>query len=117
MNKPAINMQEVFDTVVAHARKQKARAIDPKSHMCAYRTPDGKKCFIGVLIPDSKYNPRIENKGVFAEDIKALLPFSLNAKEHKFLGDLQQIHDSYVVEEWEEKFEEVADEWGLSYSA
>jgi hypothetical protein len=50
--------QELFDIVVAHARKQNKRAI--ANEVCSYRTPEGLKCFAGALIKDEFYIPEME---------------------------------------------------------
>lgn len=42
--------QEAFDGVVRHRRVQPEQALIGPA--CAYRTPEGKKCAIGALMPD-----------------------------------------------------------------
>lgn len=50
--------QEIFDTVVSHLLQQGKPASD--GDYCVYRTTDGLKCAIGVLIPDDEYIPTME---------------------------------------------------------
>ena len=58
------SMQETFDTVVAHLRRQDAKAQIPGSRpgemTFVYRAPDGKRVPVGVLIPDDHYDPALE---------------------------------------------------------
>lgn len=54
-----MNPQEIFNKVWEHAQKKEI-ARDAEGN-CSYRTDDGKRCFIGCLIPDDKYTPVIEN--------------------------------------------------------
>jgi len=60
---------------------------------CYYRHPEtGKACFVGVFIPDDKYSIAFEGKsfeiGLFNE-----IDFPL---EPQFMGDLQEIHDTFL---------------------
>ena len=54
-----MNAQEVFNTVVTGLRKQNAVSETP-SGGCAYRGEHGRKCAVGMLIPDDEYDPRKE---------------------------------------------------------
>ena len=53
--------QQVFDTCLTHLRAQGRRSTDPISGFCMYRGPDGLKCAIGALIPDTAYHLGLEN--------------------------------------------------------
>ncbi|OYU33258.1 hypothetical protein [Novosphingobium sp. PASSN1] len=53
--------QEIFDTCLAHLRAQGRRSVHPDLGICAYRGADNLKCAIGILIPDDKYHPGLEN--------------------------------------------------------
>lgn len=55
--------QQVFDAVVLGMSKQKAIAIN-ESGGCQYRTNDGRKCAIGILLPDELYSTNIEANSV-----------------------------------------------------
>ena len=104
--------QAVFDLVVAGSRAQPVRSMDDNDE-CCYRGPGGIRCFVGHLIPDKDYRPDME--GEPASDVLPLLGF--DGDEIDLLDDLQQIHDSYTPEHWEEKFAETADAYGLTYTA
>lgn len=54
--------QEIFDTVATHLLTQKARAYDEEAGQCLYRTTDGKKCAVGILIDDEAYEELVINE-------------------------------------------------------
>lgn len=95
--------QEIFDKVVAHFAVQREAAAE--DGMCMYRTPDGRKCTIGALIPDEVYSQRLEDKSVgtlvleFPDIMRAsgLSGRGLGLTSYGdlcFLSDLQGVHDS-----------------------
>jgi hypothetical protein len=105
--------QELFDTVVAHLRQQNAKSL--KCGACAYRGDNGMKCAAGILIPDAEYNPTMEGWNV-----------SINSSIDRLIGEdyvsrnvllqLQQTHDVYEVEEWEERFANIASQFDLRFT-
>lgn len=113
--------QEIFDAVVEHARKQNCPAIvySDDGDKCAYRTTDGLMCFVGCLIPDSSYDPIMEEQPI--EDIlpdfgENEVPF--DEKNLDLLKDLQHIHDNcfYGLQSWENEFQHLAAKHGFNYS-
>lgn len=102
-------MQEVFNTVVRHLGKQKSRSVHPEFmqvlNPCAYRGYAGKKCAVGVLIPDEQYSAGFECKGV--ESIAHRIP-ALAGMDIKFLSALQSVHDRTEPFEWETALREMA---------
>ena len=130
--------QEIFDTVVAHARKQGRKCVD-ESGDCLYRHgPD--KCFAGALIPDNVYSTGMEQLNIMPlleantiSDIRVLSMENtdgtltdknlqdlqgLGLREHAILVvTLQKIHDGYKPNRWERQFEDLAKAYGLTYSA
>jgi len=105
--------QEIFDIVAKHLLTQNEKSIIPvqgnclNPWKCLYHSPDGKKCAIGVLIPDKEYKPAIENSG----DVRYLInyhpscPKSLsvycdNTQTMMLLEELQGIHDEMIIEDW-----------------
>ena len=55
--------QGTFDTVLAHARKQGKKSLAHNDQSsCLYRNEDGLMCFVGVLIPDDRYQETMENQ-------------------------------------------------------
>lgn len=122
--------QEAFNQVVKGLAKQKwqrsLRKADTRHFLCCYRSPDGKKCAIGQLIPSSLYSPDMEPQ-VFEEIFVSL---KLRAKKHprlrakvnlltslptSFLVQLRRAHDySHNAEEMRAAFRVVAASWGLT---
>ena len=105
--------QQVFYKVVTALRLQGAKSLlnpDNGSLACAYRSPDGKKCAAGHIIPDELYSPEMESKNPFGIPAFADLVENLT-----FLNDLQYAHDNYNVEDWEECWKELAKQYNLKY--
>lgn len=131
-----MNKQEIFDTVVAHLRKQGKKASlvlgdgDFDGVACRYRTSDGLKCAFGCVINDDEYNPSFEGKSVQGVLEQENCPSSLKNRlgitfspggvptgdNFYLLGALQQVHDHFPVESWEEEFRRVAQENNVIYS-
>lgn len=82
--------------------------------MCRYRTHDGKKCAIGMLIPDDKYGPEMESQRL--TDVCEDIGFSEYAT---FLVQLQKVHDNcetdYFLPQLELGMAIFAELWGLNY--
>lgn len=97
--------QEIFDKVKEHAL-QGMRSVE--LGCCMYRGLEGRKCFVGVLIPDELYDSSFEGKQV------SMLPKGvLPACSISLLQDLQRIHDTRDVEEWPKAFDKLATHRGL----
>jgi hypothetical protein len=90
--------QEIFDTVATHLFTQGKRAMvrdedsDDSTDFCAYRTADGLKCAVGVLLPDELYVPAMENNSVYSLCRTFHLP-SWFHENSGLLGRLQEAHD------------------------
>lgn len=72
--------------------------------VCKFRDGCGGKCFLGALIPDSKYKPSLEEEGPASGLL--LSRFNSNYKnkskpfeyeDESFLRGLQNIHDNNEV--------------------
>jgi len=115
--------QETFDIVVVHARKQKVRAVTPRSIQtqlgggCRYRMEGGRMCFAGVLIPDDRYDEKMEGSGITYSGGPSIVGRLLQELGHdyKFVAELQTIHDAMDsdLSMWEPKFQELAEKHGL----
>lgn len=60
---------------------------------CLYRGPEGKRCVIGLLIPDEKYEEKFECNlvsGLPASLVAEICPEGMTVRE---LEMLQEIHD------------------------
>ena len=115
-----MNLQEIFETVVAHLRKQNAKAQMPHRNACYYREESGKMCAVGCLIRDDLYHSGLEYQAVYNYDVRAVLAKSLGVTEEdideniKFFSTLQRIHDSDPVHSWEERFQDFASYYSLT---
>jgi hypothetical protein len=106
--------QELFDKVVAHARKQGKRAV--LNGRCQYRQPDGGKCFAGALIADEHYDPSLEGYGAGWPSVQnALVASGVKVEQFPLVSALQFIHDCHLVAEWPEQFTHRAAEFRLVY--
>ncbi len=118
-----MNKQEMFNAIVKFAFRQNKGSFS-RNHTCAYRGENNTCCFIGALIPDNLYNVFMEEKSVSymlkvnSEIHKFIVPSDIKheAERIDFLGDLQQIHDSRSVDEWNYEFKEFASRFGLKYN-
>lgn len=105
--------QETFDTVVAHLRKQGAKATDGIG--CKYRTSDGLQCAAGCLIPDERYSPGLENSIVSDTSGAGMLIMELG-HDLQIVRALQCVHDYEPIRDWEAHFDGVARRHELVYS-
>lgn len=121
--------QEIFDTVLAHLRKQGEPALDITG-ACVYRDGNGLSCALGCLIPDSLYTPQIETAAMFhiiddsptVESItlgEILGKIGIEPRQYKLLLDLQNAHDKllqHFKEGWETRMREIADNHKLKWT-
>ena len=107
--------QEIFDAVVAHLLKQKARAMAPAFEgdmMCAYHGSDGKACAIGCLIPANEYKDWFE--GLSVDEIYKSVSTIKDARP-LFLEELQRLHDNHEVNTWPEMLVKFAKHWKIQW--
>ena len=130
-----MTQQEIFDTVLAHLRKQGKAAMDDKGNG-QYRGLDGTACAVGCLIPDELYDPLIENissdeimgggcplgrDGDWPklQPIMARIANYLGAENKALLSALQDAHDACLAERglptWEEYMRIIAHGFSLEY--
>ena len=103
--------QDIFDTVVGHLFKQGKRSTrwgwccglsgeQEYTETCAYRSDEGLKCAIGILIPDESYNNKLEGVRIAVIIDDHALPTYF--KNHvALLDDLQLAHDN--LQNWVSK--------------
>lgn len=101
------NSQEVYDTVVQHLYAQGGKSYGDfpddagakGSSGCLYRSPDGRKCAVGALIPDDIYEEAMEGLSItgLVSNYERVLPSAITAN-HELLGMLQESHDNYMEE-------------------
>jgi hypothetical protein len=101
MEEPEMTLQEVFNTIYTGMTKQQAYAYTHNNSMpgtCYYRLDLGGnnvlKCAVGMLIPDDKYHPSIEQKTVEY----AIMVCGLHKLDRHLvtLTQLQLMHDTHA---------------------
>lgn len=116
---------EVFNKVKGHLLTQNKRSTSPMNdRYCAYRGKDGRKCAIGIFIPDDKYTEQFENiglnlniefdtesrKGELIRVLGAEIGFEETDKCFiRYLASLQRLHDEINVGRWEYELENMKD--------
>jgi hypothetical protein len=91
-----MTLQELFDNAwnAFVVNKQPQAFLDETKDVCAYHSPDGLKCAIGVSIPDEVYHPDMEGHRIahnidqFPELHELFLGIPINA-----ISALQKTHD------------------------
>lgn len=87
--------QQYFDLIMDCNNKGLFPAVG--SLGCAYRGEDGRKCVIGLLIPDCEYEPDLEGKIVdqlFEQyELDYIIPSGMTKTQ---LYNLQYYHDGAV---------------------
>src|SRR5690349_17957407 len=63
------------------------------THHCMYRSPEGRKCAVGILISDENYRPLLEVQNCFRPDVVAALP-GWAQKNTPVLCVAQHAHDA-----------------------
>lgn len=127
--------QEIFDTVLAHLRKQGKASLSAEGD-CMYRGPGGTSCAVGCLIPDELYDSLIENfgsnhimegrlphgresDGPKTLPIMARIAKHLGVENRPLLNALQTAHDAYLADEglpaWERRMRSIARYFRLEY--
>ncbi|MEX3690648.1 hypothetical protein AB3X91_16005 [Paraburkholderia sp. BR14263] len=108
--------QDVFDSVAWPLLHQNARSTAFDSVRCMYRAPDGKRCAVGWLMPDSIYSKALEFFSV--KDVAARLIERHDAEatayahflhaHHNLLVALQEMHDARRPDEWPAELRKIA---------
>jgi hypothetical protein len=109
MSKKLSAKQKTLNKGARHLRKQGKKSRE--NGKCLYRGPNGTRCPVGAMIPNRLYTVDLENQTPYCDDVETIL---------KTLGydvdvatDLQCIHDSNDVEDWEKLLATVADKFNL----
>lgn len=99
-----LTKQEYFDLLVKTSREGGFPSVVPTSgetqvgYDCAYRTADGRKCGIGLLIPDTKYVRPMEGARPTA-DFWAAYPDAIRPVEgFRHAGSLHATNDYIAVQ-------------------
>lgn len=109
--------QEAFDIVVKHLLTQKVQSYNFGAG-CRYRGVEGRKCAVGILIPDDVYKPEMENTRI---DVLMQRPEKWGLEYLKdvnldLLCRLQNVHDYEEEEMWAQALEGLAAMFGLEFN-
>lgn len=87
-----MTLQEAFDKVWEHFVVE---GKPPAMHdwECRYRMSDGRRCAIGVLIPDERYEEGFEGESPLSSRLRPLLGELLPGVPPSVLESLQMCHD------------------------
>lgn len=85
---------------------------------CRYRAPqpggECYKCAVGFWIPESRYDPYLEDKS-FKNDvifIRAICgDYDMSTEHIKLFAEMQKIHDFSTVEQWPNAFAEMLERY------
>ena len=109
--------QQAFEISVKHMLCAKGQSINSEGD-CAYRGKHGRKCAIGVLIPDEQYHEEMEGESVKFLHLACLENLNLG-----LLIQLQGSHDTHNKKEgklsWPpsiSRFKSMAERHGLDAS-
>lgn len=87
-----MDIKEAFQVVKKHLLCQGSKAQNDDGS-CCYKSKDGKKCAIGILIPAEVYTKNLEFYG--PDYLANLLRIPMD-----FLCAIRSIHDHCDVSEW-----------------
>lgn len=119
-----MNLQKIYDKVKNHLLTQNRKSVKYYAYgtyHCRYRSDDGAKCAIGCLIPDSWYDPMMENLSVndlyhdkFLNPILNSSVGKLTPIKMDLLMALQGVHDDSEPSAWKRRFKQVANKFKLN---
>jgi len=94
----AMTRQEYFDLCKKSAVDGTFPSILNNVEGCVYRGPEGKRCIVGLLIPEDKYDPGIEESTLrtILDAGRIEMPEGLVLRD---LESLQILHDRYAVDD------------------
>lgn len=81
------------ESMIAHIKKEfKGKSVSVNGEACLYRASEGKKCAVGMFIPEGHYYEGIEGNGYYDNEMRKFdkfMPLDIAA-----MTMLQSIHDS-----------------------
>lgn len=111
-------LTRLFNIVFTHLLAQGKRAEEDGD--CQYHAPQGLMCAAGCLILPQHYSEDMEQENADSLRVLKGIQASQNMSEDEghiaapLLLKLQKIHDQIAPEHWEDKLEELRDEWGIA---
>ncbi len=91
-----VTAQEIFDVAVTGVIRQGGPSVREDSGVCLYRSPYGRSCGVGQVIPDSRFKPYWEDRTVEELGRRADFPAALHSHVG-LLRDIQRAHDDSVL--------------------
>lgn len=110
--------QDVFDIAAWHLLEQGERAS--MGGACLYRSPDGRRCPVGWLIPNDEYRREFEGRSACrlvdaAYGCGCSAPFvAFLRRFERLLTNLQKVHDHHAPFMWWTLLRDVASMHGLN---
>jgi hypothetical protein len=107
--------QDVFDYAARHLLAQGVQSRRDDGHSCAYRSPEGLMCAVGVFLADDEVvegppaSVLVPGSEVLdCRGVPRLAPYV------RILDVLQTIHDMYEPSAWRRQLRYAAEAYGLS---
>lgn len=102
MGRKTLTAQEYYDELVIRAFEGRLPA--KQDAQCLYRTRDGRACVAGILVPDERYDPRMEDVMQGGGKVQSVvinfganvfdLPPGMTLDD---LARLQYLHDDHTI--------------------
>lgn len=100
----------LFDVMANHLMTQRRASFDEIFRMCMYRSPDGLKCAVGVLIDDQEYTIDLEGN-----EVDRILGNDVSQSKLRILQHFQRIHDVHEPSEWEAEIRHLASAYNFKW--
>jgi len=97
--------QDVFETVARHLLTQNKKST--QDGHCCYRGEYGTKCAAGVLIPDERYDPKMDSRNSTGWD-NIIYAYEFSTMHSSLINALQYLHDNNHPETWKEHLKHLA---------
>lgn len=116
-------IQKLFDKAVTHLLTQMEQSMDGDGS-CAYRGTNDLKCAIGALIDDAWYDAvALETLSIRSQYVQVavaksqgfnLVDCDWDWEGWRILREVQNIHDTYLPNEWRYELTALAEEHNLT---
>ena len=94
--------QDAYEGIHAYFSQPDAQLARGSDGNCYYRSPLGRRCAVGCLIPDEIYEDSFETQSfvslwVHNKEIRNLFPGDQSSRLFNFLVEAQNLHDGDIV--------------------
>jgi len=98
MAKKTVTLQEIFDICWKHfVVNFSPLSVSSSGNQCLYRSPEGNKCAIGLVIDDSDYIPEIESKS--ASKAFEMIGYECDVDDNTLNLAQERLHDDILVDD------------------